>query len=502
MYIDCQFHCTFILTLLHRRSTHSLLTAVTSFLRVGAAIQDRGTIDTPILAYFAVFWLIWKKEESYSTRFDTTDISSHLMTLSVCFALLSGSLSAYSTLDSGGCTRIMGVAMFVALLHAALYTRVWCWFHNAEDTTVNLSVKNYAILNTIMNVLEALTYGVGIALHNHPNYGGGDWRKYIFLIGVILNIRLPCAIMPNDFHTACRKRGVLFILLLGFNLQSILTTASPFFNYWEPSFTQYAFIFLECLLLFMIKLLYVDDMYIAPHDHALLYNQVSGFFFNVGNFTLLLFTTVLGSGLNLLTHSYLAAAESLPNDAKNLVCGGMSLVFFSILFIKCMHIRRVPTNPKHEQLFLIAYFTQVAGVLIIVYVTAHMYFLPTSGGEEEIEGFLALLMRNEIQMLFVLVVFALILLILSYMDEALELQLYSDASEASENRVRPFGIMACCQYNEPLQLEAMALERNRLAKRSMNPVLGASVMSFPGSMSGMSMYNSFANFDSLRNEEK
>ena len=45
------------------------------------------------------------------------------------------SLSAYSTLDSGGCTRIMGVAMFVALLHAALYTRVWCWFHNAEDTS-------------------------------------------------------------------------------------------------------------------------------------------------------------------------------------------------------------------------------------------------------------------------------------------------------------------------------------------------------------------------------
>jgi hypothetical protein len=30
--------------------------------------------------------------------------------------------------------------------------------------------------------------------------------------------------------------------------------------------------------------------------------------------------------------------------------------------------------------------------------------------------------------------------------------------------------MACCQYNEPLQLEAMALERNRLAKRSMNPL--------------------------------
>jgi hypothetical protein len=42
-----------------------------------------------------------------------------------------------------------------------------------------------------------------------------------------------------------------------------------------------------------------------------------------------------------------------------------------------------------------------------------------------------------------------------------------------------------------------------LAKRSMNPLLGASVMSFSGSMNGMSMYNSFANFDSLRrNEDK
>ena len=40
------------------------------------------------------------------------------------------------------------------------------------------------------------------------------------------------------FAAACSKRGVLFILLLGFNLQSILITASPFFNYWEPTWDQ------------------------------------------------------------------------------------------------------------------------------------------------------------------------------------------------------------------------------------------------------------------------
>lgn len=261
---------------------------------------------------------------------------------------------------------------------------------------------------------------------------------------------------------------------------------------------QYAFLFLACFLLFMIKLLYVDDTYtIAPHDHALLYNRAAGFFFNMGNFALLLFTTVLGSGLNLLTHSYLAAAAALPNDAKNLVCGGLSAVVFSIFFIKCMHIRRVPTEPKHhEQMFLIAYSAQVVGILIVVFITARMCFLPAG----EAYGFIALLMKNEIEMLFVLVIFAVLLLVLSYSDEALELRLYSDASEANENRVRPFGIWTYFSHDEPLQLEAMALERNR-ALRSASPLLGASVMSFSGSMSGFSMYNSFANFAALSKED-
>ena len=91
------------------------LVTITAFSRVGTAIQDRGTVDAPILAYFAIFWQVWSKEASYSTRFDTTDISSHLETLLACFALLGGSLSAYSDFYSAGCTRIMGMAMFVAM---------------------------------------------------------------------------------------------------------------------------------------------------------------------------------------------------------------------------------------------------------------------------------------------------------------------------------------------------------------------------------------------------
>jgi hypothetical protein len=29
---------------------------------------------------------------------------------------------------------------------------------------------------------------------------GSDWRKWTFLLGVVLNMRIPGMIMPNDFH--------------------------------------------------------------------------------------------------------------------------------------------------------------------------------------------------------------------------------------------------------------------------------------------------------------
>ena len=205
----------------------------------------------------------------------------------------------------------------------------------------------------------------------------------------------------------------------------------------------------------------------------------------MGNFALLLFTTVLGSGLNLLTHSFLAAAAALPSDAKNLVCGGFSAVVFSIAFIKSMHMRRVPTDPKHERMFFVAYFTQFVAILAVVYITARMCLTTDMD-----DGFLALMMRNEIEMLAVLVFFALVLVALSWLDEAVELRLYGgDSTAAEQYRVQPFGFWACFKHEEPLQLEAMALERNRaslLAQQS--PLLGSSVMSFSNSM-----YNSFAN---------
>ena len=172
------------------------LVTVTAFSRVGSAIQDRGIVDAPILAYFAIFWQIWSKEASYSTRFDTTDISSHIETLLACFALLGGSLSAYSDFYSAGCDRIMGVAMFVALLHVALHARVWYWFKDGgEADTVNYAVKKYALFVMMMNSLEAMTWVVGMSLHQE-----NTWRPWVVLVGILLNFRLPQAFMPNDFH--------------------------------------------------------------------------------------------------------------------------------------------------------------------------------------------------------------------------------------------------------------------------------------------------------------
>merc|ERR1712029_26840 len=134
---------------------------------------------------------------------------------------------------------------------------------------------------------------------------------------------------------------------------------------------------------------------------------------------------------------------------------------------------------KHERMFFVVYFTQLVGVLGVVFITAGMCLR----GSSDDGGLLSLLMRSEIEMLGVLVFFALVLIAMSWLDEAVELHLYSDTSEANEHRVQPFGFWACFKHEEPLQLQALALQRNRAARLvSKSPLLGSSVMSLSGSM--------------------
>jgi len=311
------------------------LVIVTAFSRVGVAVQDRGTVDAPMVAFFAVFWSIWLKETSYSSRFDTTDLSSIAETMLTCFAVLFGAISCTETFQSLDATRIMMVAAFVAILHFMLHWRIARLYKN-DSTLVASFVRRYAIHVMIMTGLEACIWLLGIFFVPV----GHKYRWAIFLTGIIFGARIPGSYLTSDFHAETTKRGVLFILLLGFTIQSLVVVASPFFIYQTPNLEQYLFLGSACLLLFCIKLMFVDDnISVDARDHALVVSRTAGFFFNIGQFCLLLSMTVLSSGMDLLTHSYLAAQEALPDNAKNLVCGGFSAVVLSIAFIKSMHVR-------------------------------------------------------------------------------------------------------------------------------------------------------------------
>mmetsp|Transcript_10982 Transcript_10982/g.16606 ORF Transcript_10982/g.16606 Transcript_10982/m.16606 type:complete len:638 (-) Transcript_10982:64-1977(-) len=430
------------------------LVIVTAFTRVGLAIQDHGGLNVPQFFYFCVFWLIWGKEASFSTRFDTTDLSSQIETLLTCFAVLFGSLGSKSEFNSTECTCVMLVALFVAMLHFFLHLRVWFWFHDVSPGSELVSVKDYSIYVMILTGLESITWIIGISVLGQES----KWRWLVFLIAIALSFRLPRTFLPNDFHAACSKRGVLFILTLGFILQSIVLVASPFFDYQTPSVEQFFFLGLPCFLLFCIKLLYVDDSFsVDPKDHALLVNRAAGFFFHIGQLSLLLSTTVLGGGLNLLTQSYLAGTAALPNDSKSLVCGGFSAVILSIGFIKSMHIRRFPTNPAHRQLFFAAYGTQILVLLAVSYTTISLSL--------DAPGYLGQVALTEIQLLIVLCLLSLFLLVISWLDEAVELNLYGE-SDATEFRVHPFGLWTCLKPGDPKP--PIVLDTNTLADRRLS----------------------------------
>ncbi|CAJ1957174.1 unnamed protein product [Cylindrotheca closterium] len=456
------------------------LVIVTAFTRVGLVITRSGAVTTDSFLYFAVFWTIWSKEASYTTRFDTTDLSAKAGTLVTCFAVLFASLSVSAPMDSEGGSRIMIAGAFCSLLHFGLMARVFFWHsHQASDDTVGSHVQQYALFNSAMNFMESITWILGTLFC--PN----GYRWIVYTIGVLLGLRIPRAFMANDFHAACTKRGVLFILLLGFMMQSVVVAATDFFEYTIPNDEQYAFIGAACLLLFCIKLLYVDDASTLAADHALLVNRTAALFFNLGQFALLFSTTIMGSGLNLLTHSYLASAAALPGKAKSLVCGGFSAVLICTVFIKSMHLKRVPVAGQQKALFIGAYIIQTVATIAISMITFLM-----SMGEG---GYFQVLMQNDVELMWVLTGFALFLVILSWLDEGLVLALQDDGAE-SEYLVHPFGFWWCLKPEVDMDtiLAEERAQENRYGRLSvLSPLLGESV--------AKNMQNSMRGYDSTEN---
>ncbi|GKY99902.1 hypothetical protein MPSEU_000943800 [Mayamaea pseudoterrestris] len=499
------------------------LVVVTAFTRVGVAVSIQGTLSLDALLYFAVFYTVWTKEVSYGTRFDTSDLSAQVETLLTCFLVLFASLSVQAPMDSQDGTRIMVMAAAVAGLHALLHLRVVFTVWNSakarlssgNNASVNQSnltpmsgsntpatpsfspveqlqlakrVRAYAIVNLVMNLLETAVWVIGIC------YFPQDWnyRWAVFATGVgLAALRVPRAFLANDFHAACSKRSVLFILLLGFLLQSIVVVASEFFAYQTPSITDYCFIGSSCLLLFCIKLLYVDDTDTLAQDHALLVNRWAGAFYNLGMFGLLLSTTILGSGLNLLTHSYLAATAALPGPAKNLVCGGLSTVLLSTLFIKSMHVKRVPIDPRHRCWFVLAYAIQTIVLLAVSLTAAVMCYGKNLGNALEY------LMNSDIQLLFALSGVTLFVVIMSWMDEGLELTLYHSVEDARAFRTYPIGFWWCLKTGADMSDGSMDVEAGSSSQLTgvsrlsvLSPLLGESVANM--ARSELAGYDSFS----------
>lgn len=170
------------------------LVIVTAFTRVGIAITNSGVVSGESVLYFAVFWTIWSKEASYSTRFDTTDLSAKAITLLNCFAVLFASLSVSSGMQTEGAKRIMYMSAFCSMLHFVLMARVFNWYKSAEPNTLDHHVQIYALFNSIMNLVESATWVFGM-IFTPPEY-----RWVIFTVGVLLGLRIPRAFLANDFH--------------------------------------------------------------------------------------------------------------------------------------------------------------------------------------------------------------------------------------------------------------------------------------------------------------
>ena len=233
-----------------------------------------------------------------------------------------------------------------------------------------------------------------------------------------------------------------------------------------------------------------------PSDHALLVSRAAGFLYHIGQFALLLSTTTLGAGLDILTKSYLASTESLPADAQLLVCAGFSAVITSIAFIKSLHVRRVPIEEGHKMLFYTGFIVQSIVGIAIVLISASMCATR--------DGLIGYLVMNDIEMLGVLVGFSFFLLLVSWLDEGIELSLYGGSSNDDQNnslvenarnyRVHPFGIWFCLKPSEPdppvMDNKNPSNTSDREKMSHLSPLISSSQKNLFGSGGASSSYGS------------
>lgn len=386
---------------------------------VGSSLQDRGfCADWSSLAYFAVFWMMWGKAVSYSSKFDDTDVSSQIGCLVCVCIILFGSLYTDGGFDSDDSKFVMSAAAAYALVFMVLYLRIALvsFRHRAGETQ---KVFRYASYMLGCLIVEASFWIFGIFY----DFADSSKRGLVFLGGLLACLRVPRSFLPLNFQALTAQYGVLLVLSLGFVLQSILQTAGPFFRgraFPDQPIGNYSFLLAVCFLLYCVKLLYVDDLHtIDPLDHALLVNRGVAACYVAGQFLLLASITALGSGLKLLTHNCLSAEATLANNAKTLIFSGFACVVLSNVFLKSLHVRRIPVDPRNRRPVLAAHVLDIL-MNLLVGVTAGMlcseYAAETTAGLSDDD-----IIYSLAGVTFVLVIF-------SWMDKYVEVLLVEDDS--------------------------------------------------------------------------
>ena len=108
------------------------------------------------------------------------------------------------------------------------------------------------------------------------------------------------------------------------------------------------------------------------------------------------------------------------------------------MFIKSMHLKRVPIESCPRSLFIGAYVIQG---LATIAVAAFAFLLSYSQ-----VGYMQFLLQNDVELMWVLSGFAVLLVLLSWLDEGLELAL-QDSGETEDDKktflVSPFGFWWC-----------------------------------------------------------
>lgn len=222
------------------------------------------------------------------------------------------------------------------------------------------------------------------------------------------------------------------LLLLGFILHNIVALTNDYLSYRTPTVEEYSFLGAICITLLCLLFLYVDDADTISTDHALIVNSWTGFFFHLGHFLLLLCLTGLGTALSSLTHGYFRGTQGNATSilARVRVSESFTATLLAIFFLNSLHVKRVPINKTHRAVFVTAYMVQALLIVTIFGVAVAMQF-----------GFCENL--TNLELVWFVAGTAIVVIVMSWMDEIAELSLYKSSGEAREARSEPLTFWCC-----------------------------------------------------------